>query len=321
MTSFSPPGVLKNKHVQSILATLKLRRPLVVRRVKPLLRRSHSVILDCGDGVKLQGYYADHLAGASKLAILIHGWEGSAESTYILSAAGHLFQQGFDVFRLNLRDHGTSHHLNKDLFHSCRLQEVVGAVRHIQALFPHPHMYLGGFSLGGNFSLRVAAAAPEAGLKLSKVMAISPVLSPERALLALEQGWAGYRLYFMKKWRRSLRKKQACFPESYDFLDFAHLRSITSMSDYFVHQYTDFDNLTTYLNGYSVIGEVLSGLQIPTKLIISADDPVIPAVDLAHLATSPYLEVVQTEHGGHCGFIKNYQLHSWIDSEILQFFQ
>ena len=35
--------------------------------------------------------------------------------------------QGFDVFRLNLRDHGTSHHLNPELFHSNRISEVVGA--------------------------------------------------------------------------------------------------------------------------------------------------------------------------------------------------
>ena len=43
--------------------------------------------------------------------------------------------RGFDVVRLNLRDHGETHHLNRDLFHSCRLPEVVGAVRALQQCF------------------------------------------------------------------------------------------------------------------------------------------------------------------------------------------
>ena len=64
--------------------------------------------------------------------VLLHGWEGSAESLYVLSLAQLLYQQGFEIVRLNLRDHGETHHLNRELFHSCRLPEVVGAVRTLQ---------------------------------------------------------------------------------------------------------------------------------------------------------------------------------------------
>ena len=38
------------------------------------------------------------------------------------------FDADYDVARLNLRDHGDSHHLNDEIFHSCRIAEVVGAV-------------------------------------------------------------------------------------------------------------------------------------------------------------------------------------------------
>ena len=64
---------------------------------------------------------------------------------------------GFEVVRLNLRDHGATHHLNRELFHSCRLPEVVGAVRALALRFPGMPLVLAGFSLGGNFMLRVAA--------------------------------------------------------------------------------------------------------------------------------------------------------------------
>ena len=60
---------------------------------------------------------------AQRLAVLLHGWEGSAASLYILSLAQRLFDHGYEVLRLNLRDHGDTYHLNRELFHSCRLPE------------------------------------------------------------------------------------------------------------------------------------------------------------------------------------------------------
>ena len=104
------------------------------------------------------------IARVGRIAVLVHGWEGNAESLYILSLGQQLFDRGFDVVRLNLRDHGDTHHLNRELFHSCRLPEVVGAVQSLQAVVPGQPLHLVGFSLGGNFMLRVAAQAGEAGL-------------------------------------------------------------------------------------------------------------------------------------------------------------
>ncbi len=53
----------------------------------------------------------------------------------MLSLAQSLFNAGFDIVRLNLRDHGETHHLNRDIFHSCLLPEVVGAVKRLQDMF------------------------------------------------------------------------------------------------------------------------------------------------------------------------------------------
>ena len=74
------------------------------------------------------------------------------------------------------------------------------------------HYFLGGFSLGGNFSLRVAIRAPDAGIDLRKVVAVCPVLEPANTMEALELGWFGFRQYFVRKWKRSLLAKEACFP-------------------------------------------------------------------------------------------------------------
>src|ERR1700754_1821064 len=88
-TSFTPPRWLRNGHVQSILPSLKLRKPWLNRRARELLSVSVDHILDCGDGVRLLGHYSSQQAAgrppAQDLVILLHGWEGSAESLYVLS--------------------------------------------------------------------------------------------------------------------------------------------------------------------------------------------------------------------------------------------
>ena len=140
--------------------------------MRALLAASVPEVLDCGDGVRLLAHHATQAAAraASRpraLAVLLHGWEGSASSLYVLSLGQYLLDRGFDVVRLNLRDHGDSHHLNPEIFHSCRIAEVVGAVQRLQALHPGQALHLAGFSLGGNFCLRVAARAAAAGLDLA----------------------------------------------------------------------------------------------------------------------------------------------------------
>ena len=137
---FAPSGWLANAHFQSIVPSLSLRRPLLAKRSKELLAASDNRIIECGDGVRLLGHYSSQAAAgkapAKEVVILLHGWEGSAESIYVLSLGSHLFSLGYDIFRLNFRDHGPSHHLNEEIFHSCRLDEVVGAVSAIQRSLP-----------------------------------------------------------------------------------------------------------------------------------------------------------------------------------------
>jgi uncharacterized protein len=270
------------------------------------------MLLDCGDGVRLQAFHAATPGGTGRVAVLLHGWEGSADSLYVLSLAQQLFHRGFDVVRLNLRDHGATHHLNRELFHSCRLPEVVGAVRRIQLLFPGKPLHLAGFSLGGNFMLRVAAQAQAAGLELAKVVAVSPVLDPVATLTALEKGLFTYRRYFESKWTRSLNLKQAAWPRDYDFAALKGI-GIRGMTSELVRRFTDFETLDHYLNGYAITGSRLAALSVPATIILSLDDPIIPARDLEHLAPSAALRVVLTRHGGHCGFIEGITGWSWAE--------
>jgi predicted alpha/beta-fold hydrolase len=313
---FRPPRWLRNRHLQSMLASTAWRRGRILRSAAPLLAAQRELLLDCGAGVRLQAFVSSPAHGGGPAVVLLHGWEGSADSLYVLSLAQLLFAQRFQVVRLNLRDHGDTHHLNRQLFHSCRLPEVIGAVRALQQRFAGA-LQLVGFSLGGNFMLRVAAQAREAGLNLARVIAVSPVLDPGETLTALQQGLPGYQRYFVRKWLRSLRKKQAAWPDSYDFSDLARLRDLRRMTAELVRSYTEFPTLEDYLNGYAITGGRLARLEVPASIVTSLDDPICPAGALARLARPAALSITVARHGGHCGFFDQLTGPTWIERRIM----
>ncbi len=320
MSSFQPPRLLRSPHTQSILASTLPRKLRVMPRARPMLEASEHMVLDCGDGVRLLGELARQPGESRGLVTLIHGWEGSSRSTYMLSAGSALYNAGYDLFRLNLRDHGPSHHLNPELFNSTRLPEVIGAIKAIQNKLPRERQYLAGYSLGGNFALRVAAKAPEHGIHLDRVVGVCPALNPVKTMKALEQGWWLYEKYFVRKWKRSLKRKLDHYPELGYRDDLLKLNSLREMNAFFVPRYTEFPDAETYLMAYAIIGDALSELQVPSHIITSSDDPMIPAEDLAQLAQSENLTVEQTPYGGHCGFVNNFKLDSWVDGRLLQLF-
>lgn len=321
--SFAPPGWLVNAHLQSIVPSLRLRRPLVARRARRMLACAEMQIVDCGDGVRLLGHYSSQVCAgrppARDLAILLHGWEGSADSLYVLSLGSYLFDLGCDIYRLNFRDHGPSHHLNEEIFHSCRLDEVVGAVGAIQRRIPNRRLTLAGFSLGGNFALRVAARAPAAGIELERAIGICPVLRPHTTMDVLEQGPFIYHQYFISKWKQSLRLKQRIFPQRYDFSPILAQRSIKEMTRIMVEQHSEFPTLDAYLSGYAIIGDRLAQLAVPSHILLSLDDPIIPARDLQDVARSSQLQIAAIPHGGHCGFMESFTRESYADRQVAKY--
>ena len=331
LREFSPPRALRNGQVQTIVGNLPLTQWLTRRRGATLLANAREWLLDCGDGVRLRGLLS--LAGGSdgandatvdqaerRIALILHGWEGSAESCYVVSLGAHLVANRFDVLRLNLRDHGESHHLNREIFHSCRLEEVVGATRAVAERFPKAQIFLAGFSLGGNFVLRVSADAG-APAAIVGAVAISPVLDPAVTLEALERGWSLYRRYFVRRWSRSLRRKRRAWPDLPDLEPLLRTQDLRSMTAGLVHQFTDFASLESYLEGYAIIGPRLATLRFPAALLLAEDDPIIPAADLARLARSPLLTVLRTRHGGHCGFMEQLNGPSFADQVVVREFE
>lgn len=314
---FAPPAWLRNAHVQTVLGTSPLRVRLGEARLAATRAHTTTHIIDAGEGVRLSGLHDVPASGESKgLALLLHGWEGSVDSSYMRLTAAELLRRGWSTFRLNFRDHGGSHHLNEAIFHSGRIEEVVRGAVEVARCFPAERTVAAGYSLGGNFALRLALRAPEAGLRLERVAAVCPVLDPAHTMDAMDRGVGIYRRYFERKWRSSLLRKRALYPHLPGLDDRTLGGRLRELTRSLVEGHTDYGTLDRYFDRYTIAGERLASLAVPAEILTAADDPVIPVADFDRLVLAPTTRLTITPHGGHCGFLLDARLRGFAEQWV-----
>ena len=311
---FTAPSWLRNPHAQSVLASSPMRGARGRARLQQTHATHQPMLLEVAGGVRLHGIASLPATQPPRaMVLLLHGWEGSAESSYMRLTAAQLLHAGLAVFRLNFRDHGNSHHLNEGVFHSNRLDEVVAAAGSVAKLWPDVPLLAAGYSLGGNFALRLALRAPAAGLSLQRVAAVCPLLDPAGAMDQMEAGPAIYLRYFEHKWRQSLARKRALFPQAHTFGNDVLQLPMRALTAWMVRNNTDFADLDAYFDGYCIAGDRLQALQLPAHVLMAEDDPVIPLAQFHRIASFPNLNVELARHGGHCGFIESASLDGYAE--------
>ena len=312
---FKPPLHLRNAHIQTVLNSQgprKLRARRILKRLS-----SSELILQAEDGTRLLAELDVSIDGRSALVVLLHGWEGSSRSSYLVTTTEKLLARGFDVLRVNLRDHGDSLHLNRELFNSTRSPEVASALQGFVDNHDYENLFLAGYSLGASFALRIAAdKGVELGLK--GVIAICPPVDPAHAMDALNRGFFAYERYFFKKWHQSLERKLLCFPD-FDYGDeLEAAKSLDDLNRIFIPQHTIYSDVDDYFAAYALVGDRLSSLALPATLIASDDDPIIPVNDLDRIDPIENLRIERYRYGGHCGFLENLAAHSWVETRLLE---
>ncbi|PJZ68006.1 YheT family hydrolase, partial [Leptospira perolatii] len=247
---FLPPFYIRNSFVQTMLASLMRQN----WPEHPMDRSAKGVVLDAGKGVRLLGQYSFSHENKG-LLILIHGWEGSADSNYIQRTARRYFEKGFSIFRLNLRDHGNTHHLNPEPFNGSLLRETYEAVRKAAQTFgKHVPVYLSGFSMGGNFTIRIAKEHSK-GKKpipnLKYCMAVSPAMHPKSATEMMDSKFLIGK-YFLRKWKESLTKKSVHFPDLHPYPEILQGKSVMDITDRIVSTTDHFQDIDHYFGSYTL---------------------------------------------------------------------
>lgn len=311
--AFTPPFYMRSTIAQTLLGS----------RIRPwgkgpMLDSAREVILNPLDDIRLQGFFSRQKNGRPKgVFMLLHGWEGSVNSAYVLRTGKFLYANGFSVFRLNYRDHGDTHHLNPGLFYAVRLDEVFIAVQQVAQYEPELPFYLVGFSMGGNFALRIARKSVDSPIQnLKHIHSISPVLDPKKTTNAID-ATPYLRKYFRAKWLRSLMKKQSLFPDLYDFSGVMALESVSEMTEVMVRRYSDYESSSDYFRHYAVLGDALAALTVPTTIITTQDDPIIPLEDFYELKLNSRGKLLVQRYGGHNGFLETLTGRAWYERKLM----
>ena len=180
--------------------------------------------------------------------------------------------------------------------------------------------FIVGFSLGGNFALRIARRCRREPIdNLRHVVCISPVLDPEKATARID-AIPYIRIYFLKKWRRSVRLKQALYPQRYDFSPLSAETSVRGLTDALLAGYSDFSSTRAYFKTYTVLGDALHRIPLPLTLLTAADDPIIAVEDFEQLRLNRFARLSIQHHGGHNGFIEGFGLQSWYEPLLVELF-
>ncbi len=312
-STYQPNYFFKNKHFNTVYRTLFQQISVDYNRKRLELADGDFIDLDFSK------------VSSDKIAIVIHGLEGSSNSNYVKAMVKILNQNNMDAVAMNLR--GCSGEPNRlyGSYHSGKTDDLQSVFNAISKSYKE--IYIIGYSLGGNIALKYLG---EIGMnynnKLKKAATVSVPCDLEGSSLNIAKAT---NLVYMQRFLRSLKKKSLVklkqFPNA----------SFTKEQIKVCKNFDDFDNLYTapahHFKNAKDYWEKCSSKQfipqikLPTLLITSQDDPFLSAscIPVKEAKNNPSFLLEITKHGGHVGFNKNKSSigNYWLEKRIVQFLQ
>ena len=101
---------------------------------------------------------------SKRALVLVHGLGGGEDSSYMLSAARVFLAQGYSVYRMSYRGVGPSAETSEGPYSAGLTSDLRAVLRRVSQDAPDAGLYLMGFSLGGQLSLRMLGEGDVPGL-------------------------------------------------------------------------------------------------------------------------------------------------------------
>ena len=306
--SYKRPSLFFSGHLETIY-------PAIFRRVSvPYERERISTpdddFLDL-DWLRRQG---------DKLVIISHGLEGNTCRAYMKGMARAFFEKGFDVIAWNFR--GCSDEINRQLrfYHSGATEDLEAVILHACRM-GYAEIYLVGFSLGGNLTLKyLGEKKSHAGIK--KAIVFSTPLDLYTSCLKISKPIN--RIYsnrFLKSLKQKIISKSLILP-GLDLRGIEMINTLLAFDDRYTAPLHGFKNAMDYYNKCSSI-HFIDSIEIPALIINAQNDPFLS--DLCYpvdqCRNHAYVKFENPRHGGHVGFAQfNKNGLYWSEERALSFF-
>ena len=256
--------------------------------------------------------------------ILVHGLEGSSASGYARSMVHAALQRGWVTHRFNMRGCGGADELAVTGYHAGQTSDLLAFLRDRRRTNSSPTsslpIFLIGFSLGGNVALKLAGELGESARELlTGVCAVSTPIDLAACVAALGQPQNFiYQNRFLDRLKDRIRRKNRLSPDVYTLEHLPKTKTIEDFDDHYTARLFGFGTAANYFRTQSA-NQFLERIRVPTLLIQSKDDPLIPfrVFDHPAIGSNPYLTLLAVEHGGHLGFLSRGKARFWLDGTVL----
>lgn len=307
---YKPPFFLFNAHLETIY-------PALFRKVTlPSYSRERIITAD-DDFLDLDWLKQ----GSSKLVIISHGLEGNSSRAYMKGMAKVFSTNGYDVLAWNFR--GCSEEMNKQLrfYHSGATEDLDWLVKHaIQA--GYQSIYLIGFSLGGNLTLKyLGEKPPHAQIKKAVVFSV-PMHLHSSCLKISQRSNAVYANRFLKSLKAKIITKSSSKTDL-DTKNIHTIKTLVEFDDFYTAPLHSFKNALDYYDKNSSL-YFLDTISLPTLIVNASNDPFLseecfPKDIMRH---HPFVTFETPSHGGHVGFAQfNKNGLYWSEERALRFIE
>lgn len=312
---FRAPWYLRHPHLQTVVGQYLPRRRL------PLPTTQRFVDFPNGDRAALHDSQPPEWTPTTPATVLIHGMGGSHQSGYLVRFAEKLYHRGHRVFRVDLRGYGASLPTCRQPANGGASGDLLIILKQIAAWVPGTPLWLVGYSLGGNITLRcLGAHATELPTELVKAVSVNAPIDMDRCCRLLEERRNRiYERYFIKDlWQQACLRQQS-FPHL-TAPDRAKLDRLRRFDDLYTAPLAGFKNAGEYY-AYASSLRFISQIEVPTLLLTARDDPFIDPLPYEQVAAKPHVQVEITPGGGHLGYLAPDGSGSlrWLDQRLLSY--
>lgn len=312
-SNYQAPAWLSHPHAQTIL-----------RGLLPALRSSlpPAEILELPDGDFLQLHWHLPHPASAPLAILCHGLEGHAGSSYIRSLTRALALSSCNTLSWSYRGCGSLPNRLARSYHSGATEDLAAVVEHALLRASGP-LLLAGFSLGGNLILKyLGERVPPPRIAAAAAVSAPVDLATSADVLDQHRANALYRRRFVATLTRKAADKARRFPGQVPPCDWSAIRTVRAFDDAYTAPLHGFADAADYYARCSAL-PLLGRLSLPSLLLNALDDPLLSRLSYpsALAASHPFLHFESPARGGHVGFFdRRFPLRSWLDTRLPAFF-
>lgn len=304
---FHPRRWLGNGHLQTIVGNILPRRSRLAPATQELVETVPAHGSQISTQIMCECHWQPEPVRASRPTVLVlHGLEGSSRSQYVVGNASKLWQAGCNVIRMNMRNCGGTERLSPTLYHSGMSGDVGAVMHHYLRKHRLRHFALIGYSMGGNLVLKLAGElGSHAPPELGAVVAVSAAIDLGLSADALhEPANRFYERRFVRALVKRFRRKAFLFPRAFNPARGEQVASVREFDQRITALYSGFRDADDYYHQASA-ARVLQHIAVPTLLLHALDDPFVhlSAATRGVIKTNPRVELLESEHGGHCAFL------------------